>query len=60
MPDAIDLHDPEYTIPGELDRRPVEAWPERIERRVNHLEERIRHLEQLVYLMLNPEDEGDL
>lgn len=62
MPDELNITDPEYAIPGELDRRPVEAWPERTERRINQLEDRIRHLEAILHGLLNQatEDEGDL
>lgn len=61
MPDQLNITDPEYTIPGQLDRR-VEAWPERTERRINQLEQRIRHLETVVNRLLNQatEDEGAL
>lgn len=61
MSDTIDLHAPEYTIPGDLDRR-VEAWPDRTERRLRHLEHRVRHLEETLHRLLNQatEDESDL
>jgi hypothetical protein len=61
MPDQLNITDPEYTIPGQLDRR-VEAWPERTERRINQLEQRIRHLETVVHSLLNQatEDKSDL
>jgi hypothetical protein len=48
----IDLLDPEYAMPGELERsaqagRPqrVEAWPERAQRRIEALEARMAALE---------------
>lgn len=61
MPDQLNITDPEYTIPGQLDRR-VEAWPERTERRINQLEQRIRQLEEMLHRLLNQatEDESNL
>lgn len=55
---VVDLMDSEYAIPGELEayvaeRRRVEAWPERAQRRIEAMESRIRHLETLVHRLVN-------
>ncbi len=34
-------------------KQPVEAWPERCDRRVELLEQRVRHLETLVHRLIN-------
>lgn len=56
----VDLMDDEYARPGELqaytpEHRRVEAWPERVQRRVDALERRVRHLEMLVHRLINDE-----
>mgnify|MGYP001005082815 FL=1 len=50
------LSDPEYAVPGELDRR-VEAWPEKADRRIGYLERRLSFLEATVHRMLNADPE---
>jgi hypothetical protein len=46
------LSDPEYAVPGEIQRR-VEAWPEKTDRRIDSLEKRLAFLEATVHRMLN-------
>lgn len=57
---VVDLMDDEYARPGELqaytpEHRRVEAWPERVQRRVESLESRVRHLEMAVHRLMNGE-----
>lgn len=58
--ELIDILDPEYAMPGELERWPertprVEPWPETAKRQIAALEGRVRHLERLVHGLLNQE-----
>ena len=58
--ELIDILDPEYAMPGELERWPertpcVEPWPETAKRQIAGLEARLRHLERLVHGLLNQE-----
>jgi len=60
--ELIDILDPEYAMPGELERWPertprVEPWPETAKRQIASLEDRVRYLEGLVHLMLNADDQ---
>lgn len=63
--ELIDILDPEYAMPGEIERQTsnvmrhgaCEPWPETAKRQIAALEGRVRHLEQLVQLMLNAEDQ---
>lgn len=46
--------DPEFAMPGELDApAPVEAWPERADRRILSLERRISQLQATVLRLIN-------
>lgn len=52
----IDLYDSEYTVPGELllpTPKPVEAWPEKADRRIKSLESRVRFLEMTLHRLIN-------
>ena len=46
------LSDPEYAVPGEIQRR-VEAWPEKTDRRIDSLENRLAFLEATVHRLMN-------
>lgn len=46
------LSDPEYAVPGEIQRR-VEAWPEKTDRRIDSLENRVSFLEATVHRLMN-------
>lgn len=51
---GVDLSDAEFARPGELDApAPVEAWPERTDRRVLSLERRLRNVEGTALQMGN-------
>ena len=63
--ELIDILDPEYAMPGELDRQvfgglrgtACEPWPETAKRQIAELQDRVRYLEGLVHLILNAEDQ---
>ena len=44
MMTEINMMDEEYVIPGQL-RRPIEAWPERTNRKIAELEARLERVE---------------
>ena len=61
--ELIDILDPEYAMPGEIERHEsnvkrhasCEPWPETAKRQISSLEGRVRHLERLVHGLLNQE-----
>ena len=63
--ELIDILDPEYAMPGEIERHVAgvmrrdacEPWPETAKRQIAELQEKVRYLEGLVHLMLNADDQ---
>lgn len=56
----IDINDPEYAMPGELEawtpaHRRIEAWPDRAKRQIERLEQRVLQLERLVHQLIDTE-----